>query len=656
MMRNHGWIVASLLLSLTNFVYALPTNNDRVNATVIGALPYQTSQNTKDANRVVEEMKPSCAGTESTVWYQYKPSNDQNIRIDTFGSNYDTVVSVWTDESEQLTEIICKDDSHDTLQSQAAVHVKANTIYYVNISGLGESAGDLVLAMDILPDLQNDNLAQAITIDEIPGTFQQSTVGATNETNAASPSCASTGADVWFKYTADTNRIVVFNTFDSDFNTVLSAWTGNDHPLTEIDCNNDGTIESAQSQISLPVSTGQTYYINVAGIRTEGALFPESGFVTLNTALPAIHDDLVNAIEIDSLPFNATHSAAGATLEASEVGPSCGGVTSASVWYKYTPSEDGSVSFDTLGADYDTVLSVWTGSNHPLTEVGCNDMAIHKEDFNQSQIAVPLTANTPYYINVSTNFSATPGTVTLNVKPTVNDLQIVSQPHNVTINRGEPVTLKIEASGETPILYQWYQGSVGNTSTQVGTNSSELVLTSLTNTTIYWVKMTNATGERISDVVTVTVNQVANGKKLSMDGSEMTSGAHFAGLISGGNQLANTLSFTQEKAARVVMNVYPASEHVGSTVNIVMFAEYNGTRYMRQGGKWVNWDGNLATLAIAKSNVTLSDAQEVLLFSGYLTELSLGNVKAYVGYQLDNGDIIYGKEAPVDLTILPSVR
>ncbi len=651
MIKNHWLIGTSLLLSFTNYAYALPANNDVTGATIIGALPYQTSQNTGDANRTPEEMKPSCAGTESTVWYQYNPSADQNVRIDTFGSNYDTVISVWT--GEPLTEIICRDDSHDTLQSQAAVHVKANTTYYINMGGVGETSGDLTVNIAQLPDLQNDNLAQAVIVDQVPGSYQQSTVGATNETDATAPSCATTGADVWFKYTADADRIVVFNTFDSDFNTVLSAWAGNGHPLTEIDCNDDGTIESAQSQISLPVSAGQTYYINVAGIRSDGALFPESGLATLSTALPAVHDDLANAVNIDNLPFNATHSAAGATLEGGETGPSCGGVTSASVWYQYTPSADENISFDTLSADYDTVLSVWTGNGHPLTEVGCNDMAIHKEDFNQSQVAIPLTANTPYYINVSTNFSATPGSVTLNIKPIVNDIKINSQPQSTTINRGEPVTLSIQATGAIPILYQWYQGNVGDTSTQVGTDSFELVLKSLVDTTSYWVKMTNETGEMWSEAVTVTVNQVSNGKKLSIDGSESTANAHFAGLITGGNQMANTLSLTQDKAARVVMNVYPAAEHIGSTVNIIMFANYDGNNYMRQGSKWIGWDGNPANLTVGKSNVTLTTSQEILLFSGYLTELSLGNVKAYAGYQLDNGDIFYGKDAPVDLTILP---
>ena len=46
---------------------------------------------------------------------------------------------------------------------------------------------------------------------------------------------------------------------------------------------------------------------------------------------------------------------------------------SRSVWYVYTPPITGTYNINTVGSDYDTVLSVWTGSWGTLTSRGCDD-------------------------------------------------------------------------------------------------------------------------------------------------------------------------------------------------------------------------------------------------------------------------------------------
>jgi hypothetical protein len=83
---------------------------------------------------------------------------------------------------------------------------------------------------------------------------------------------------------------------------------------------------------------------------------------------------------------------------------------------------------------------------------------------------------------------------------------ITSQPVNQTINSGSTATLTVLASGTAPLVYQWYVGTTGNTSTPVGTNSNSFTTPTLTNTTSYWVRVSNSVGTADSNTATITVN------------------------------------------------------------------------------------------------------------------------------------------------------
>lgn len=73
-----------------------------------------------------------------------------------------------------------------------------------------------------------------------------------------------------------------------------------------------------------------------------------------------------------------------------------------------------------------------------------------------------------------------------------------------TIAAGLSTTVAVSATGAAPLSYQWYQGSLGDESNPVGTNSSTLSTGILNATTIFWVKVTNSVGEA-QDSTTVTV-------------------------------------------------------------------------------------------------------------------------------------------------------
>lgn len=128
---------------------------------------------------------------------------------------------------------------------------------------------------------------------------------------------------------------------------------------------------------------------------------------------------------------------------------------------------------------------------------------------NSNQFTTPaLTETTSYWVKVSgctPVVSANSGTVTVTVEecPTPT---ITTQPQNKNIAPNTTTTLTVAASGGSPFSYQWYRGNSGETSNPVGNSSPNFTTPQLTQTTSYWVRVTNTCGLiAISDTATVEV-------------------------------------------------------------------------------------------------------------------------------------------------------
>jgi autotransporter-associated beta strand protein len=108
----------------------------------------------------------------------------------------------------------------------------------------------------------------------------------------------------------------------------------------------------------------------------------------------------------------------------------------------------------------------------------------------------------------------------------VADPTIITQPAPVTISSGTGTTLGATVLGTEPLVYEWFQGPSGNTTTPVGTNSASFATPAQTVTTSYWVKITNSinpTGTKSSTAtVTVLTLPVTSGLTLWLDGSRLS--------------------------------------------------------------------------------------------------------------------------------------
>jgi hypothetical protein len=125
------------LLWLSLPAFAQPVNDDRADATVVPGLPFTESYSTVDATS--EPDDPDCSGTGATVWYTFTPSAGGFVAANTFGSDYDTTLSVYTDDG-SLTQIACNDDFND-LQSFVVWEVTAGTPYLIMVGSYGSGPG-----------------------------------------------------------------------------------------------------------------------------------------------------------------------------------------------------------------------------------------------------------------------------------------------------------------------------------------------------------------------------------------------------------------------------------------------------------------------------------------------------------------------------------
>jgi len=127
-----------------------PPPNDDFNApTVIPSMPFTVSENVTNATTATDD--PFCAGRSQTVWFAFTPTQSMRIEANTFGSNYDTTLSVYTGTRGSLTQLACNDDSQ-SLQSRIRFNAVAGTTYYFMVSSFSFfPASNANLVFNLLP-------------------------------------------------------------------------------------------------------------------------------------------------------------------------------------------------------------------------------------------------------------------------------------------------------------------------------------------------------------------------------------------------------------------------------------------------------------------------------------------------------------------------
>ncbi len=264
-----------------------------------------------------------------------------------------------------------------------------------------------------------------------------------------------------------------------------STWT------TYVDTVSTATIATIRT---LPVGISVIFRVSAINSRGTGAASLNSNTIT---TISALTNDPFAGAEVFS---GTTGAVSSSTLTASrETGePSHGGYgASASIWYKWVATQDGTLVVDTRLSVFDTLLGAYTGTQvNALTTLAAND---DSGGGTWSSVTVTVVAGTSYFFAID-GYGNRKGSTTLNWQFTVApDPTAPSAPRNVRGSAGDQlVTLYWEAplDNGSRIVTTYTATSSPGSKTCTSTGALTCTVRGLTNGVAYTfsVTATNAIG------------------------------------------------------------------------------------------------------------------------------------------------------------------
>ena len=124
-----------------------PTNDDFDAAFPITGVPFVHTQPTATATSAPDD--PFCSGNKASVWFSYTPTQSGRVEFNTFGSDYDTTLSAWSDARGNLSQLACNDNANG-LQSRIRFDAVAGATYYIMAGAFFFSSGG-ALTLNAVP-------------------------------------------------------------------------------------------------------------------------------------------------------------------------------------------------------------------------------------------------------------------------------------------------------------------------------------------------------------------------------------------------------------------------------------------------------------------------------------------------------------------------
>jgi len=149
-----GTTVTTQTVTLPTFVVVAPapSNDNFANAISITGNTFTDTKDSSAATTQTGDPAPPCAqdpripfvtGTSNTIWYKFTPTSNGTITdVDTIGSSYDSVLSIWTGSAGSLTVFACNDDIVAGIVTQSQLTnlaVTSGTTYFIMVSSFGQA-------------------------------------------------------------------------------------------------------------------------------------------------------------------------------------------------------------------------------------------------------------------------------------------------------------------------------------------------------------------------------------------------------------------------------------------------------------------------------------------------------------------------------------
>jgi hypothetical protein len=134
--------------AVTPPAYAAPPANDQITAPIrVTRIPTRIVQDTSEATTSRDDG--DCV-LGASVWYRFRPTKDKTIRVVTKGSEYDTLLAVFSGRRANRALLTCNDDEFNDLDSATQLRFQAGGRYWIAVSACCDrqaSGGPTVLTL-----------------------------------------------------------------------------------------------------------------------------------------------------------------------------------------------------------------------------------------------------------------------------------------------------------------------------------------------------------------------------------------------------------------------------------------------------------------------------------------------------------------------------
>jgi hypothetical protein len=326
----------------------------------------EQSSGTGDSSSATREAgEPYHGGYgERSLWYSWTAPYTGAATVDTAGSNFNTLLAVYTGDSvASLISAAWNDNASSvTTTSRTTFRAIEGVTYRIAVAGSGDVGGSVALSVSLRALPENDLFASATVL---PGDADVVVAGrndgASVEPGEPSPfSFDPARRSVWFSWTAPHSGSATINA-SGNFGTVVAAYSGTQvGGLTRV-ANQAQPGSPGPGQIRVRVSAGVTYSIAVDSLSYSMA---GGGDFTLSLHLidSPPNDDFADAQLLVGVAADVDGTNVGATQEPCEPIHDLN-YYDPSVWYTWTAPASGGVTIDMAGSELDAVVGVYTGDS-----------------------------------------------------------------------------------------------------------------------------------------------------------------------------------------------------------------------------------------------------------------------------------------------------
>jgi hypothetical protein len=441
-----------------------------------------------------------------SVWISWTAPSTGIATFDTAGSDFDTLLSAYVLETrdpakpamERLREVARSDDNDGGLGAVVQFGVQEGTTYEVAVDGFNGATGEARLRWDLLASDQ-----------PLPVILQVPPDRALRVGDAVSLTVDyQAGEDVKLAWLfngddvlgAETGTLTLPDFQRANVGRYQLRLTAGQVRFTsapiELQVNSEGEI-SVLARDKLLDALG-TPLIGRGAVPALAAAAPTPGAGVASRRAPAAIGVTrgYNGVQI----FNTQY----AGREAGEPAH-CGQGGGASYWLAYVAPAAGTLSLDTEGSSFDTVLAVYTYEEpllgYPsLIPVACDD---NGGPGGGASLLRFTTQPGRTYLVVIDGVAGARGTAHLNYRLQATPPVIARSPEGLAVNAGQEAVFAVEATGSEPLTFQWTKDGTAIE----GATARTLSLPSVTAAEAgsYAVRVSNAAGTATSEAAVLVV-------------------------------------------------------------------------------------------------------------------------------------------------------